>query len=155
MQFFTLVLTAILLGAAIGNASPRLWPDNPLALTLITVAALIIQGLVALRLRTGPAAESAPAPLSRPEPSAPRRADMPPSGKLEEGKVKWFNRTKGYGFIVRSNGEEIFVHQRSIRRSGKGEDDRQRPSLHDGQSVRFSVGKSDRGEQAEHVEPLD
>ena len=72
------------------------------------------------------------------------------SGPTEEGTVKWFNRSKGYGFIVRGNGEEIFVHQRSINSSGN-----QRPVLQDGQAVRFTVTKQDKGDQAENVTPLD
>ena len=84
----------------------------------------------------------------------PDAADTPAkptaSGPTEEGTVKWFNRSKGYGFIVRANGEEIFVHQRSIISSGK-----QRPVLQDGQSVSFTVTKQDKGDQAENVTPLD
>jgi len=72
----------------------------------------------------------------------------------EEGTVKWFNRTKGFGFIVRASGDEIFVHQRSIVRTDRG-DDRQRPMLRDGQKVRFSVTNHDKGLQAEDVVALD
>ena len=74
-----------------------------------------------------------------------------PDGPRETGTVKWFNRSKGYGFIVRDNGEEIFVHQRSILR----DNDRQRPVLRDGQSVSFVVSQQDKGAQAEGVEGLD
>ena len=67
----------------------------------------------------------------------------------EEGEVKWFNVSKGFGFIRRDNGEEIFVHFRSIL--GK---DKERRSLRDGQRVSYTVVDSDKGPQAEEVQPL-
>lgn len=65
----------------------------------------------------------------------------------ERGTVKWFNVSKGYGFITRQSGEDIFVHFRSIR--GKG-----RRVLREGQAVEFIVSSGDKGPQAEEVEPL-
>lgn len=62
----------------------------------------------------------------------------------ELGQVKWFNANKGFGFITRDNGEDIFVHFRSIR--GKG-----RRVLRDGQRVEFAVTESKKGLQAEDV----
>lgn len=62
----------------------------------------------------------------------------------EEGTVKWFNVKKGFGFIVRDNGEEIFVHFRAIR--GRG-----RRVLRQGQLVRFDVVDADKGLQADNV----
>ncbi len=64
--------------------------------------------------------------------------------------MKWFNRNKGFGFIIRESGEEIFVHQRSIRLVGEG-DSRRRPALRDGQAVTFEVAERDKGIQAEDV----
>lgn len=71
-------------------------------------------------------------------------------GKLEreEGTVKWFDANKGYGFVVRSDGSEIFVHFRSIRQRGD-----ERPVLTDGQSISFVAAKRRRGWQAEDVVP--
>ena len=57
---------------------------------------------------------------------------------------------KGYGFVIRENGDEIFVHQRSIRQVGEG-DNRRRPMLRDGQAVSFVVATRDKGAQAEDV----
>lgn len=62
----------------------------------------------------------------------------------EEGTVKWFNVSKGFGFITRSNGDDVFVHFRNIR--GRGH-----RSLTEGQQVRFNVHQSEKGLQAEDV----
>lgn len=62
----------------------------------------------------------------------------------ETGTVKWFNAAKGFGFITRENGEEIFVHFRSIQ--GKGH-----RSLGEGQTVIFEVAEGDKGLQAVDV----
>ena len=62
----------------------------------------------------------------------------------ESGSVKWFNANKGFGFITRDSGEDIFVHFRSIR--GKGH-----RVLHDGQRVEFAVSEGDKGLQADDV----
>jgi cold shock CspA family protein len=75
-------------------------------------------------------------------------------GTRESGTVKWFNRTKGFGFVIRENGEEIFVHQRSIRAIGEG-DERRRPALRDGQAVSFYVATREKGLQAEDVFPTE
>lgn len=66
------------------------------------------------------------------------------SGDQERGTVKWFNAAKGFGFITRENGEDVFVHFRSIQ--GKGH-----RSLGEGQSVIFSVTEGDKGLQAVDV----
>ena len=82
------------------------------------------------------------------------RPAEPAAGPREQGTVKWFNRTKGFGFIIRESGDEIFVHQRSIRFTGEG-DDRRRPILEDGQNVSFVVAIREKGPQAEDVVPAD
>ncbi len=62
----------------------------------------------------------------------------------ETGTVKWFNNEKGYGFITRQAGEDIFVHFRSIRGNGYR-------SLEEGQQVEFTVGQGRKGLAAEDV----
>ncbi|GAB3393573.1 cold-shock protein [Azotobacter armeniacus] len=62
----------------------------------------------------------------------------------ETGIVKWFNTTKGFGFIARDTGEDVFVHFRAIRGEGPR-------MLVGGQRVEFSVTRCDRGLQAEDV----
>ena len=62
----------------------------------------------------------------------------------ETGVVKWFNDKKGFGFIARENGEDVFVHHRAINATG-------RRSLREGDRVEFSVVKGEKGFQAEDV----
>src|SRR5438034_4372823 len=66
---------------------------------------------------------------------------------LETGTVKWFNDAKGFGFISRQSGEDVFVHHTAIQSSGFR-------SLQEGQSVQFNVVKGPKGLQAENVQPL-
>jgi len=65
----------------------------------------------------------------------------------ERGTVKWFNVKKGFGFVTRDNGDDVFVHFRSIRGSGHR-------SLSEGQSVKFCVVDGQKGLQAEDVSVL-
>jgi len=66
---------------------------------------------------------------------------------MEQGTVKWFNDAKGYGFISRQNGEDVFVLFSAIQSSGFR-------SLQEGQQVQFNVIKGQKGWQAENVQVL-
>jgi CspA family cold shock protein len=66
---------------------------------------------------------------------------------MEQGTVKWFNDAKGFGFISRENGEDVFVHHTVIVSDGFR-------SLKEGQAVEFEVKKGPKGWQAENVRPL-
>jgi len=66
---------------------------------------------------------------------------------METGTVKWFNDAKGYGFISRQNGEDVFVHFSAIQASGFR-------SLQEGQQVQFDVVKGPKGWQAENVKSV-
>lgn len=70
--------------------------------------------------------------------------DEPQWSDREIGTVKWFNSAKGFGFIARNTGEDVFVHFRAIRGEGHR-------VLVEGQRVEFSVIRRDRGLQAEDV----
>lgn len=70
--------------------------------------------------------------------------DEPQWSDREVGTVKWFNSAKGFGFIARNTGEDVFVHFRAIRGEGHR-------VLVEGQRVEFSVIRRDRGLQAEDV----
>lgn len=110
---------------------------------LATAATTLIVGGPASSAPTPSAAKAPkPAPKKSPQPGA---AD---NSAREQGEVKWFNVSKGFGFITMDDGEEIFVHFRSIRGEG-------RRSLRDGQRVSFVVAQSDKGPQAEDVEGID
>jgi CspA family cold shock protein len=63
---------------------------------------------------------------------------------MEQGKVKWFNAEKGFGFIEREAGDDVFVHFSAIQSEGF-------KSLDEGQSVTFEVVQGQRGPQASNV----
>jgi cold shock protein len=65
----------------------------------------------------------------------------------EQGTVKWFNASKGFGFIQRQSGEDVFVHFSAIQSDGY-------KSLNEGQAVEFDVTKGPKGLQAANVSAL-
>ena len=65
----------------------------------------------------------------------------------EQGTVKWFNNEKGYGFISRNSGSDVFVHHTAILGSGF-------KSLNEGDSIEFEVAQGPKGLQAQNVVKL-
>lgn len=63
------------------------------------------------------------------------------------GTVKWFNAEKGYGFISREGGADVFVHYSAIQMDGYR-------TLEEGQHVQFDVGPGKKGEEAQNVRAL-
>jgi len=63
---------------------------------------------------------------------------------MATGTVKWFNNTKGFGFIAREGGDDVFVHHTAIQGDGY-------KSLDEGQKVEFEVTQGPKGDQATNV----
>lgn len=66
---------------------------------------------------------------------------------MEQGTVKWFNGAKGYGFIARENGEDVFVHFKAIIGDGY-------KTLNQGDKVQFEVEQGPKGLQAAKVQKI-
>jgi CspA family cold shock protein len=64
--------------------------------------------------------------------------------EMAKGKVKWFNNSKGYGFIEKEGGGDIFVHYSAIKGDGF-------KTLNEGQNVEFEIGQGDKGPHAINV----
>ena len=73
-----------------------------------------------------------------------RKGVVPNMANRERGTVKWFNATKGYGFIVREQGGDVFVHYSAIQGDGYR-------SLNEGETVEFDVTDGPKGLQATNV----
>ena len=82
-----------------------------------------------------------------PTPSSVNTQTKEQINSMETGTVKWFNDAKGFGFISRASGEDVFVHFSAIQAGGFR-------SLQEGQQVQFDVTKGPKGLQAENVKPL-
>ncbi len=153
--YIIVTASALVLAAVVTETYSRLFAGDYFALLMATFLALAANGLFNARLANRNAA-SAPNPAKpRQQPAkakgAPRetRTRLIEGGRREEGTVKWFDETKGFGFIIRADRSEIFVHKRAIR-AQRGE----RPQLHDGRPVSFQVGENEKGLCAENVTAL-
>jgi CspA family cold shock protein len=67
--------------------------------------------------------------------------------RMPQGTVKWFNDSKGFGFISQENGDDVFVHHSAIQGEGF-------KTLAEGDKVEFEIVKGDKGDKAENVVKL-
>lgn len=131
------VVISIIAVAVIAAAWQMLGVDNYVGVLAVAFVTLLIA--------TSVAASSAK-PSAAPGDAEAEDEDYPDDDAegREQGTVKFFNVKEGWGFITRSEGDDVFVHFRNIR--GRGH-----RSLNEGQRVSFSVGTTDKGLQAEDV----
>jgi len=147
MTFLLRTALALIVAVVLSLLVSTLYPavaQFDLALIAVLAAGLVIVSLVSPLI----GASTTTTPTSKPAPKPEKQRESTPksvAGPREQGTVKWFNFNKGFGFITRENGEDIFVHFRSVR--GKG-----RKSLPEGQRVEFVVTKGEKGLQAEDVD---
>ena len=166
MKRSTVVLSAIaiaaLAAAFVTEISHRVLPGNYVGLLVLTFVSCLVTALAVARMsrREEPARRPRRErrPRARREPREerePRREREPRGereslGERESGVVKWFDPTKGFGFIIRDVGGDVFVHRRSIRDDGSG--DRE---LREGARVTFVAVERSRGWRAEEVSTHD
>jgi len=137
--FSTLIMLGIALIAALAISqiqSAQLIESTALRFIATTATIFIVILLASLLPRKEPA-NAATVALDEP---------LPPA--RETGHVKWFNTEKGFGFIVRDNGEDLFVHFRAV---GDGST----LQLVEGQKVEYHIGQGRKGPQAEQVVVLE
>jgi cold shock CspA family protein len=121
--------------------------NNPIFITsLIFLACLATAALAQLGTKPAKGKKNNKNNTAKRKPASRRNADTGRSSNAtrELGNVKWFNASKGFGFITRDSGDDVFVHFRSIQGEGHR-------VLKDGQRVEFSVSQGDKGLQADDV----
>lgn len=139
--------SALLIVAVVAQAAVLLAPIVSFAGQPATLASLALASIaVLLQLAT---TQSQPtAARQRTTTTAPRKPQQAhtavSSAEREKGTVKWFNTSKGFGFISRDSGDDVFVHFRAIRGEGHR-------VLVEGQRVEFTIMMRDKGLQAEDV----
>lgn len=151
MQFIKKLIIAIILGLIAYELTKVLLDDGfQLPTTTPEISLLIIFIVTALAgsiFATNPVGSKTSSPSRASSTSTTSSASSASGGDRETGTVKWFNVRKGYGFITRDQGEDIFVHFRNIE--GKG-----RRAILEGERVSFIVTDGDKGLQADNVAPV-
>lgn len=138
------ILYRLLICLAVASPASALyhgWTINHSLSYVFDVSAAISFALVAIvcSFLTGLIAGDSATTVGNNKPAARRSG----SGKRQQGEVKWFNGSKGFGFIVCDSGDELFVHFRSVQEGSK--------RLAPGKRVEFSIVVGKKGEEADDV----
>lgn len=140
-------VSILLIAAVAVQAAILLTPVTAIANQPATLASLMLAFIaVLLHLATAQSGNETTAgrnPSTNARKSQSMRTTAPTTGR-ETGTVKWFNTSKGFGFISRDSGDDVFVHFRAIRGEGHR-------VLVEGQRVEFTIMMRDKGLQAEDV----
>lgn len=136
-----------LISAFVASIVISLVPENLSNVVTSVITFLVIFCAVLFGAFTGAARPAGRAAASGSSATAASISKRDSGIDSETGTVKWFNIKKGYGFITRDSGEDVFVHYRNILGSG-------RRSIADGQRVSFIVVDGDKGLQADEVETI-
>jgi len=134
-------VTSITATAIVTGISSQLFTNIDLTSTTgISTLAVLIFGTSLLSALITTKKSGSNSQINQPNPINSDNSD----NSRETGTVKWFNTSKGFGFITRENGDDVFVHFRSIRGQGHR-------TLIEGQRVEFSITEGEKGLQAEDV----
>lgn len=145
-----LLLALLVQAAAVLAPLPAIAGQSTLLLSLLLTCVAVALHLATTQLagETRGTEHQARRPRTAPATTPAAPATSAPEAGRETGTVKWFNTSKGFGFISRDNGDDLFVHFRAIRGEGHR-------ILMEGQRVEFAIQKRERGLQAEDVVTLD
>lgn len=135
-----LISIGILAGVVLANFV------HPIKTAFIIAGALLLASIV-VSLIVGMSSNSSKRPSNRTARNSTASVANVDTSKQTKGTVKWFNNKKGFGFIQQDNGDDVFVHHRSIIGSG-------RKTLREGQKVAMDIVDGNKGLQAENVSPL-
>lgn len=137
--------SAVLLAALATEVATRVFAGEPFAFFVLCAVAASLSAIATAIVATRSARQLRATITPSGEPVGDAIGEpIPEAGERETGSVKWFNRNKGFGFIVRDTGGEIFVHQNSL-------DESDRRPLRDGERVTFVVTHHKKGPQADRV----